>query len=448
MEEKQQAGRQAVVVIHGIGEQFPMTTLRAFARGVLGDSEKTGTSTPSFYSKPDRFSSSFELRCLATPGNVRPGTDFYEFYWQHLMPASNWNAIFGWAWFLMRRHPETVPHRLRLYWLLLWLLFVFTIWATAESLLPLLGLAGAPHPDGFSLKLPLGAALLWGFVQLSVLSVIGDAAIYLLPAPPNVEARHRIRAAGLELLNHLHESGCYDRIIVVGHSLGSIIGFDLLNFAWQQFSERHGDANRPSRTAAQEAERVAAKIDDLLKSRERIPEELRDSWRQKVWEVRDELRANGHPWLVSDLITLGSPLAHADLLLAKGMEDLLRHMDQREIPRNPPVLDPSKTFSIPVYYQLTDGSQRTTFNPHHAAWTACVTWTNLFFPHRWLFYGDLVGGPLSPLFGPGVHDVPVSTKRRNGWLSHTFYWTPDDHRHQTDSNALREIRKVLSIHLQ
>ena len=47
--------RQAVLLIHGIGEQRPMSTLRSFVAALVGNS---------FRSKPDDLSKSFELRRL------------------------------------------------------------------------------------------------------------------------------------------------------------------------------------------------------------------------------------------------------------------------------------------------------------------------------------------------------------------------------------------------
>ena len=48
--------RQAVVLIHGIGEQRPMATLRGFVHALLPKGE--------YYSKPDDISDSFERRRL------------------------------------------------------------------------------------------------------------------------------------------------------------------------------------------------------------------------------------------------------------------------------------------------------------------------------------------------------------------------------------------------
>ncbi len=62
---------------------------------------------------------------------------------------------------------------------------------------------------------------------------LGDCARYLRDAPDNIETRNRIRQLGLEVLDDLHRrqsNGAvrYDRIVVVAHSLGSVIAYDVL----------------------------------------------------------------------------------------------------------------------------------------------------------------------------------------------------------------------------
>ncbi|MEM7233578.1 MAG: hypothetical protein AAF517_15490, partial [Planctomycetota bacterium] len=63
--------KQAVLMIHGIGRQHPMQTLRSFVKAVWSDhgdihNEFAGDQA---WSKPDRLSSNFELRRLSTPTN-------------------------------------------------------------------------------------------------------------------------------------------------------------------------------------------------------------------------------------------------------------------------------------------------------------------------------------------------------------------------------------------
>ena len=138
-----------------------------------------------------------------------------------------------------------------------------------------------------------------------LLSVVGDAARYLHVAPSNIQRRHEIRQAGVKLLNALHQRG-YERIVVVGHSLGSVIGYDILNHAWAAVHETHNAANKGV-SALTEVERQV-----INPSPGDTPETLRAAQRDYV----RELKANDNPWRVTDFITLGSPLAHAAVLLA------------------------------------------------------------------------------------------------------------------------------------
>lgn len=83
---KETHDRIAVVLLHGIGEQRPMATLRGFVRGVFGKSGR---------SKPDRLLELFEVRHLDfkfSGSNV----DCYELYWAHHMTSSSWLHIIKW----------------------------------------------------------------------------------------------------------------------------------------------------------------------------------------------------------------------------------------------------------------------------------------------------------------------------------------------------------------
>jgi hypothetical protein len=56
---------------------------------------------------------------------------------------------------------------------------------------------------------------------------------------------------------------------------------------------------------------------------------------------------------------------------------------------------------------------------------AATRWTNLYVPATALVIGDPIGGPVAPVFGHGVKDVPVSTApwwRRRTPLAHSSYW--------------------------
>ena len=85
--------RQAIVIIHGIGEQRPLGTLKSFVRSFRDAS--------TFYSKPERMTSSFEARRIKLrrldDGTDWIETDFYEYYWAHLMFGERWRHLLRWA---------------------------------------------------------------------------------------------------------------------------------------------------------------------------------------------------------------------------------------------------------------------------------------------------------------------------------------------------------------
>jgi hypothetical protein len=134
-----------------------------------------------------------------------------------------------------------------------------------------------------------------------------------------------------------------------------------------------------------------------------------------------ELQAAGNQWRVTDFITLGSPLAHAQILLAHDAADLERKQVDRELPTSPPTLETLKRGGKDVR-RFSFGKDEHHRMPHHAAVFGPTRWTNLYFPSRWIVRGDLIGGPLGGIFGRTIRDCPVRTKQWAGFLSHTLYW--------------------------
>jgi hypothetical protein len=87
--------KQAIVVIHGMGEQTPMDTIKSFVRAVWEtDAEITANGLPNpaeVWSKPDVRTGSLELRRITTRESIktdsfpdRVRSDFYELYWADL----------------------------------------------------------------------------------------------------------------------------------------------------------------------------------------------------------------------------------------------------------------------------------------------------------------------------------------------------------------------------
>lgn len=412
------ADRQAVLLIHGVGEQKPMDTLRGFVDAVWRHDTAIHhpfirqSGAPPFWSKPDYVSDSFELRRLTTPQNISGiRTDFFEFYWQHLMQGTTVGHVVAWSRTLLLRSPRTVPRQLQLVY---WVLVVGLVIAAAFAIHA--AIAAGSDNDSFLppwLSLVISVAILpaVGFV---VRSIVGDAARYLHVAPPNVQRRHEIRQAGLSLLNELHARG-YNRIIVVGHSLGSVIGYDILTHAWPTYNQFDPTSSTPQSTALEALESLA-----------QAPGQTAVADVQATQRAYfDELVQNGNRWRVSDFITLGSPLAHASILLATDTDDLRGKQNDREFPTCLPVLERLRRAGQLVSrfsFELPSASNPSFRVPHHAAPFAPTRWTNLYFPNRLIVRGDLIGGPLAPMFGAGVRDVPVQTSLRGGFLLHTLYW--------------------------
>lgn len=434
---------QAVVIIHGIGEQHPMETVRAFADAVLPEPEQGGEK---YFIRPDPLSESFELRKLQN--RSQPRTQFFEYYWAYKVEGTKLSHILSWLYLLLFRKPAKVPKQMFPLWMVSWLLIVLTLIA--------LGLDVFGGIKEFTPQIPPFivsgiSALFFSIFHLVFYLYIGDAARYLSPTPDNIKLRQAIRADGIQLLKKIHESGEYERVIVVGHSLGSVVAYDILKHLWQ-------DYNTEYRTPKSSKQPALAKL-------EKIGEDLRngvdgvtiDNYMQAQVELWKEIRSLGNPWLVTDLITAGSPLTHAAMLLASDEEDLHARQRQRELPINPPIPEVEKTkegerrkYSYMVWDGYGDKKNIKLQAVHHAGLFAVTRWTNLYSPALWGIFGDLVGGPLVPSFGPGIRDIPVGSNSRltdRTLLSHISYWNPKQGRPSTQklSVSLQEIIKALDL---
>jgi hypothetical protein len=434
---------QAVLLIHGMGDQQPMDTLRSFVEAVLDDPQGRR-----YWSKPDMFSGSFDLRRLsATVNNIR--TDFYELYWQHRIQGSRWHHLWGWGLVLLRRPFKDVPSALRLLWVLAWLGITLTI--AAVLLVVLLyarpDLAPSWLPSNAPALLPITILIILGVghlvLQYFALRYLADAARYLSASPENIDCRNAIRQAGVLLIERLHDSKKYGRIIVVGHSLGSVIGYDILTYAWERCHRSHLKPHVPCQDALHDLDRRLAQAPETghgLPLR-RIPAHDYRELQRHVWA---EQRANGCPWLVTDFVTIGSPLAHASLLMARSAREFCRKVSQREFPVCPPVLERDRV-SFEESYVTDTGERRTIRVLHHAACFGPTRWTNLFFRTTGLLRGDFIAGPLAPLFGRGIEDIELATPKNRRWLAHTSYWSGHSKRGEDQSDPLTRLREALDL---
>lgn len=431
--------RQAVVLIHGVGEQTPMATLRSFVHG-LGYTE--------FYNKPDRFSDGFELRRITLKNEVsRTPVDFFEFYWAHHLEHGQLRQTLLWAVKLVVRwpfwrHDAGLRGAIGVAQVTSLILLALACWGLGSALgageLPEVFKAWSSTLGVLSLIFNVVAG---GFITKS----LADAPRYLTPSPSNIAGRNAIRAEGLDLLRSLHESGQYQRIVIVGHSLGSVIGFDLIRLLWEEM--RHPDPLQPSGLVEERTIEIAAAA-----ARQATESKHIDAWQNSQFRLWRECRARGMAWLITDFVTLGSPLAHGSFLLEpsawfRSLSDptLSERQQEREIPTCPPDERCGDIFYDANYHDPAYGKRRTRV-AHHAAPFTVTRWTNLYFPVK-RFLGDPVGGPLAPEFGAGIRDIPVRThpEKARTWSglylrAHVRYWRPDAV--SRSSNAEKKQRDV------
>lgn len=401
--QKSESVRQAVLVIHGIGEQTPGETVRNLVQAAAEPEERD-----TVRSKPDRISHTFELRSWTLDRNeIRPPTDFFEVYWADKVRDTTISQVWAWIRRLLLRPPASVPRSLQSVWWTVWLALAFTAFLVL-SFFPALDVGSNARWISFT-----GAAVL-GVISGFMVNSLGDAARYLWPHPANVAVRDRIRSNGVDLLDALHTSVRYHRIIVVGHSLGSVIAHDIVSEYWIATRRQH---NAPVSVSNKQA----AELVELLKIASPRPT---DTTKGSPWSVWGEMRRNTQPWLITDLITAGSPLAHASLLLAGSKAELEGMFERRELASCPP--RPINDVWYDRGYKDQLGRNRTFRYFTHNAPFAATRWTNLYFPVKFGFFGDVVGGPLVDVFGPWVNDQAVQWHpdrwRGHTLLAHTLYW--------------------------
>jgi hypothetical protein len=356
---------QAVVVIHGMGEQKPMDTIRSFVRAVwetASDLTANGPHATEVWSKPDVATGSLELRRITTRESIATQTfadgvrtDFYEMYWADLSGGSTWNQVKSWIAGLLWRNPFTrVPRDVLLAWVVLWILALAVAVLAVATVLPKESTGSWSPWDyrplrwlaGFSAwQLAAAAAALGWVTQSFVVPYFGRVVRYTRAHPDNIRARQEIRERGLALLDELHKTR-YGRIIVVGHCLGSILAYDLVSYCWARRGESHAvTEGTPEFEALCELERAIAA---LARNEASALEAYRDAQtnfgRLLRMRPRPQAGETDTRWLITDLVTLGSPLSHAEFLLANSAADFEKRKQDREFPTSPPLreqLDPT-----------------------------------------------------------------------------------------------------------
>jgi pimeloyl-ACP methyl ester carboxylesterase len=425
-----QPKKQAVLLIHGIGEQRPMSTLWRLVDLVWTNAPKPAHAPERrVFSEPDEMSGVFELRRISTNLNADgKRTDFFEYYWAHLMSDNEIGEVIAWLADLAMRPKERVPETLRKAWAMLRITLAVVAGLLALVTLSVFasGIAGLQHTNWVVILVLVTMLLVAAWMDRTFVSpVLGDAARYLRPNPKNTECRQEIRARGLKLLEAIHDSGKYDRIVLVGHSLGGVIAYEMAVHFWGR-RNRTMNTTGPVQVALAKAEEAARALQDAQDDTT-----ARDRFRLAQNEMFEALRtttdADGKPlWLVSDLVTMGSPLTHAPTLLADDPDDFTLMLARHELSACPPQFETFqgkvRRFSYCRRPDKADDPTATPRAPHNAAVFAAVRWTNLYFPMQGILRGDLIGGPVGKAFGPGTKDVAVRAPRPGGWLPHMDYF--------------------------
>lgn len=265
---------------------------------------------------------------------------------------------------------------------------------------------------------------------------LGDAARYFRNSPANIAVRREIRKQAVDTLDMLHRLHLYDRIIVVAHSLGTVVAYDMLRAYYSRICDRI--AFDPNQFHAEFGE-----VDGGTLGRDELRAKGREIIRRMALNIPadqyDKPIPAGKPpeaWLVTDFVTLGSPLTHARYLMCNGEsleelnEDFSRRLIEREFPSCPPTTHPNDPDGWLAFKK--PGAKQPTL--HHGGMFALTRWTNLYFPMTELFWGDPVGGPVGaekvgkntqPLFGAFVCDkeVCLSKPEVKDFFTHTAYWS-------------------------
>lgn len=462
----------AVVVVHGMGEQRPRDTLDGFVRTALKPVEGKHD-WEYYYSRPAVITGSYEARRyvarhLGSPDEpIQGDTEIFEYHWSYLMTGNKFADVIPSTLRLLLRRPSNVPDPLFGIWRIAWVVI-----STLVLILPALLVVGyllSTDVPGWIVEFAISAVILifwFGLLRLVGRLLVNratrtfvDVARYLDTSPTSYTARRDIRGGLVDLLHELHD-GRYSRIVVVAHSLGGYIAYDAITSLWAQM---HGlqaappterDAPDPVPLPSLDALQTAA--DDVLADGDV------DAFQDRQFALWQDLRRQGNPWRITDLVTVGTPMALADLLITRpkllggfskadranrdaALDELERRGALVRCPPRSEKLEVESTERRPVNYRWEKSGRRELLGSQSVF--AVVRWTNLWFPViRGDLRGDWFGGPLRPLFGNGIDDVAIegsTPERFKRGLAHSEYFAHPDKGGADDSAG--HIRNALSL---
>jgi len=417
------AARTAVVFVHGLLERRPMDVLDDFAKTALTPDGAAWE----YYPQPLEATDSYEARRYTAPSI---GVDLYEYDWSFLMTSARYAGFVPALARLFLRRPRHVPDQL------------FGIWRAVlvTVLVPIAVVVALFLVGGYFLHTGVACWIVGVATSVVVLTVV-LAVFRLLPraltrsflttgfvnvaryfdlvAPESQAARRAIRGGLVDLL-HTLQQGRYARIVVVGHGIGGYIAYDALTTLWAETHELRAEpgADAPPMTESDPHVSVA-------------------DFQEQQFAQWQALRRQGNPWRITDFITIGTPMALADVFIARppifgacGRIDRRHALFDRLIRRGVVCCCPPPAGELGGLSLF-----------------AVTRWTNLWFPvQRGSLRGDWFGGPLVPLFGAGVREIAVSGNRPQRLapgLAHVRYFK--DAQRDDDGDVAFHLRKVLAL---
>lgn len=443
--------RQAVVIVHGMGEQRPLDMLNRFIDAAIpGKTDVVpGSELPVYYSRPVSESDSYEARVyLARETSEYPQTEFYEYHWSHMMQGNKISDL----WETFRRMLFTpiwaVPSGLRVVWVVFWAIIFLVLGliisgklnfgdSSIETLISMVIGGGAT-----------AAALTWvltTFLPGKISTSFVDVVRYLDTSPRSYAVRKNIRNGMIDFLADLHKSNRYERIIIVAHSLGAYVAYDGISYLWTRMNQDHvgpsfdgEESTRKKKIDKNVIDALEAEAKLLLREPNRDPTTYHGLQRE-LWNA---YRDAGNFWLITDFVTAGTPMYMADKLMTKNKSAFEVRVERREIAVCPPLPDlPGKSNKTVYSYPYEGGDVL-----YHAAPFSMVRWSNMWFPARFGFFGDWFGGPLRHLFGAGIRDHALN---KNDWKrflpawAHTLYFTyPEDEREGSATRVLQDFMEL------
>jgi hypothetical protein len=438
--------KQAVVIIHGIGNQYPMDTAREFVENIKDKNDI-------LYSSPDREANFFETRRLSLS---RKKTDFYEFYWANLVSEPANSSLMDWILKLfIFKKPSVRAKRLilclRIF--VISILIAFAAFMLKDYLKTGKLVFCTVFTTGlFGVFIYLVVRYLLPRFNIIAAQTIGDAVKYLTPSPQNIDSRYKIKQKGVSLLKRLHEkkdrngNPLYSRIVIVGHSLGSVVGYDIITNLWHDYIYCYAPEKAPV---------LQPKLDEMTtlliqyhqnKNSQEFPLEAYNQLQHSLFK---EIKSLENPWLISDFITIGSPLCHGAYIMGKDEAEFERKTNYRELPLNPSKIEVKlkneeivKDYKNAISYIDTlpdkEGNAIKMRIINHSSQFSFIRWSNIYFTN------DYVGGDLKNYFGEGIKNYCFAPKgsvfkKMLPCFSHTDYWNKE----QIESIAL--LRDLLKI---